>query len=179
MSPVPTACVSVTFEPTDEEWRLVETRAAFRALIGERGLSARLAPVALFAAAACAILAGKWGGWIGARAAQIALVAALAGFVVANSLVKRAARGRSRRRVAALRVWKSAGALTLEADASRTSMSGPGWRADWAADAAASGEAFEGLLLLWSGHGPPAFAPSRSLSAEPASALAAVGGLRA
>ena len=163
--------VIVTFEPTDEEWRLVETRAAFRAMIGEGGLARRLAPVALFATGALTILGLKWGGAVGSRTAQIGLVVVLAGFVVANSVIKRGARRMSRRRILALRAWRRVGAITLRADPARTAMSGAGWLREWPPDSGGVFELFEGLLLLWSGDGPPAFAPRRSLSDAEGEAL--------
>ena len=163
--------VAATFALSDEEWRLVETRAALRAIIGDASLGVRLAPFAAFVLALGAILALHGAGVMGKRPAEIAFLAAFAAFVASGSLVKRAARMESRRRLAALKAWRAAGPLRLEADAAQTELSGRGFRLAWRRGEGAAFEAFEGLLLWWPRNGPPALAPRRALNEAEATAL--------
>jgi hypothetical protein len=150
----------LVFELTDEEAQVAGSRAAWRASLSGGLLAQHLAPLAAFMLAVLFAAILGWTGLISRRAAEIALIAFAAAYMIYRLWTRRRFLGLRRAALAWAQAQRAPARLTLDEAGFR--LTAPGRDGTWAFAEGLEIEAVAGLVYVWPRRGWPLVWPSRA-----------------
>jgi hypothetical protein len=158
------------FELSKDEARIAAARAGLRRALAGRLTSAHFAPLAVFVLAICftAILALT--GLIARRHGEIALLLAIAAFMVQRLTTRRRFLAARRASLAEIEAMRGAGRLVLSIDETGLVLEGAPAPARWNFADCLEIEDAGGLVYLWPRSGSPAIVPTRVFAGAAAAA---------